>query len=308
MKKSSAFSLIELSIVVLIIGIIIAGVTQSSSLLAKAKLQSAQVLTKSSPVAGTPGLVAWFEPTLDESFLQGENQEGAAITQWNDINPQSSSKYFLVHPWDDGDDVTTYRANSGAGGLPSLYFTNSYSETNYPNLELSRYSNASGNCCIAFSVNPEAVTMFAVYLVPDSQDTALYLINSRYSNSKWGEWRYNIEGNRSVYFGVDDGSDQQLESSGTAPQSRVSEIASLTSNGYDVNLYINGTSHISDHPTEQISSQDYPYGDFYLRASAYFQFSELIIFDRPLKKEERQDIEDYLGKKYSINIVHTDTP
>ena len=67
MKKLSfkkAFSPIELSIVILIIGILIAGVTQSSRLIRQAKLKTAQTLT-----SGADG-----------------------VTTWYDINPQSSSK------------------------------------------------------------------------------------------------------------------------------------------------------------------------------------------------------------------------
>jgi prepilin-type N-terminal cleavage/methylation domain-containing protein len=91
MKK--AFSLIELSIVIVIVGIIIAGVTQSSKLLNKAALISAQTLTKSSPVAGIENLVLWLEPTLNESF--GSNSlpdDSSAVASWHDINPQTSFK------------------------------------------------------------------------------------------------------------------------------------------------------------------------------------------------------------------------
>jgi prepilin-type N-terminal cleavage/methylation domain-containing protein len=118
-KKSRAFSLIELSIVILIIGILIAGVTQSSRLLRQAKLSTAQTLTKSSPVSGIKGLLIWLEPTLDDSFLSAEADDGAGAHQWNDINPQSSSKYYAVI--DSDGDVPLYKASSGPNGLPSLY-------------------------------------------------------------------------------------------------------------------------------------------------------------------------------------------
>lgn len=51
LKKITAFSLIELSIVVLVIGILIAGFIQGSKLVSKAALNSARTLTESSPVA-----------------------------------------------------------------------------------------------------------------------------------------------------------------------------------------------------------------------------------------------------------------
>jgi prepilin-type N-terminal cleavage/methylation domain-containing protein len=55
-----AFSLIELSIVVLIIGILVAGITQSSRLVSMMKIQSARSLTINSPVASIKGLTIWF--------------------------------------------------------------------------------------------------------------------------------------------------------------------------------------------------------------------------------------------------------
>jgi len=49
-KIKTAFSLIELSIVILIIGILVAGVTQSSRLVRAIKLQTARSITNSSSI------------------------------------------------------------------------------------------------------------------------------------------------------------------------------------------------------------------------------------------------------------------
>ena len=66
MKK--AFSLIELSIVILIIGILVAGVTQSSRLLKMMRLQSARSLTNSGPVISINNIVLWVDSVSEESF------------------------------------------------------------------------------------------------------------------------------------------------------------------------------------------------------------------------------------------------
>lgn len=52
MKKNTtkAFSLVELSIVVLVIGILIAGITQATSMVRKYQLQTAKNITINSPV------------------------------------------------------------------------------------------------------------------------------------------------------------------------------------------------------------------------------------------------------------------
>ena len=90
--NNKAFSLIELSIVILIIGILIAGITQSSRLIRAMKIQSARSLTLSSPVPSFKGITLWLESTLDESFDSTEAQDQLQISTWKDINPQSSYK------------------------------------------------------------------------------------------------------------------------------------------------------------------------------------------------------------------------
>jgi len=100
MKKiknfNKAFSLIELSIVILIIGILVAGVTQSSRLINQLKLLSAQSLTRSSDVNSILDLTFWVESTLDGSFTNSSGSfqldNGGSISSWNDIKIISSTK------------------------------------------------------------------------------------------------------------------------------------------------------------------------------------------------------------------------
>ncbi len=63
-----AFSMIELSIVILIIGILISGILASNAIIKKFRIQTAQTLTISSPVQGISDSVLWLESSLDKSF------------------------------------------------------------------------------------------------------------------------------------------------------------------------------------------------------------------------------------------------
>jgi prepilin-type N-terminal cleavage/methylation domain-containing protein len=85
-KKNTqkAFSLIELSIVILIIGILVAGVTQSSRLVNEIRLSSARSVTQSYPVYSIPGISSWIETTLESSF-NSDFDDGATVSQINDI-------------------------------------------------------------------------------------------------------------------------------------------------------------------------------------------------------------------------------
>jgi prepilin-type N-terminal cleavage/methylation domain-containing protein len=95
-KNFKAFSLIELSIVILIIGILVAGVTQSSRLLKQMRLATIKNLTLNSPVSSIKDLAVWLESAMDQSFIDSEENTGSTISVWNDINPQASTKYNAV--------------------------------------------------------------------------------------------------------------------------------------------------------------------------------------------------------------------
>jgi prepilin-type N-terminal cleavage/methylation domain-containing protein len=146
MKKitnfKKGFSLIEISIVLLIIGILISGILVGQDMILDAKIRSAQNLTKTSPVNKIPDLTLWLDvnaekslittATADRCFLKYINYQdllgNETICAWRDINSQrslganSSDKIALsintTHPLTA---MPTYVVN-GIGGLPSLFF------------------------------------------------------------------------------------------------------------------------------------------------------------------------------------------
>ncbi len=117
-KQNKAFSLSELSIVVLVIGILIAGVIQGSRMLVDSRLKSARALTRSSPVAGIKDLALWLETTSAESFLSSQAENGTQLTLWNDINPQVRNPFFARKT---ASASAKYVENSSVGGLPAVY-------------------------------------------------------------------------------------------------------------------------------------------------------------------------------------------
>ena len=130
-QLKKAFSLIELSVVVLIIGILIAGITQSSRLVRAMKLNTARSLTRSSDVASIRNLTAWFDATAEgvlsttipatsgATYADPGHRDNVLV--WKDSNPQDT----------DADKVILYNTtsanapiylNSAISGLPALYF------------------------------------------------------------------------------------------------------------------------------------------------------------------------------------------
>jgi len=147
-SKKTAFSLIELSVVVLIIGILIAGITAGSRLVRNSKLASAAQFTKSSDVNSIPDLVLWLEPTQENSFaatsantdtltyanvaglqdsayvkdtLRPDNRQ--YIARWNDISPRAVPGNKKSVYQETGSRRPMYIANA-INGLPALEFNN----------------------------------------------------------------------------------------------------------------------------------------------------------------------------------------
>jgi hypothetical protein len=288
MKK--AFSLIELSIVILTIGIIIAGVTQSSALLQKAKIQSALTLTKNSPVAGIEGLSFWFETTLPESFLSDQTEEGKVITQWNDINPQNSNKFYLssyacvvcgqlLNQF--------YSESAGPGGLPSIYL-NGDPDPGILDMISDKPTDAGGG-------NPAGS--------PDKNQT-FFLVYKTAAYLAYGDRTWQIALSPDTSYAFRNNADNIPLNDGVSNVSSNPEIISVTFGGADnqFNSYVNGSNVASDYLWNGTGS-----GSFGIFGWESY-VSEIIFYDHILKDEERQSIEQYLGSKYGIEVVKTATP
>ena len=95
----TAFSLVEISIVILVIGILIIGISNGIELYQDTKLSTARSLTSNSRVGRINGLVLWLETTLENNFSSGTTNfnniknitENTSINRWRDINPLSIS-------------------------------------------------------------------------------------------------------------------------------------------------------------------------------------------------------------------------
>ena len=97
LRKITAFSLIELSIVILVIGLLIAGAIQGSNMISKAALSSARTLTESSPVNSIRSLFIWLDSTSKTNFSDTESNNNSSISAWSPINPTSTSRNIAIY-------------------------------------------------------------------------------------------------------------------------------------------------------------------------------------------------------------------
>jgi prepilin-type N-terminal cleavage/methylation domain-containing protein len=88
-KYQKAFSLVELSMVILIIGILIAGVSQGIDLYEDFRINTAKTLTLNSRAGRVPDLVSWIETSMIDSFNDAEEKDGLTLSNWYDINPMT---------------------------------------------------------------------------------------------------------------------------------------------------------------------------------------------------------------------------
>ena len=296
MKNIKGFSLIELSIVILIIGILVAGVTQSSRLINMMKLQSIRSLTMASPVSSISNLVLWYEPTLEKSFDSSEAADATEVTTWYDINPQSSSKNNAISV---GSARPKYKANC-LNGLPCLSFDgNDYLDTTQliGGLRLSIFMVVSGSnimvgtCCTALLMSSgpwilgKAHFQFNGTDIPSSTTGVVSYVTNDASTGHYTNRNGALANSPYIYSLIDKGNSLTIYINGATGGSGTS-VGNL-----------NGV--IKTPVTHNIGSWfDGVTRARYLTGSV----AEIIIFDRDLKIDERQDVEKYLAKKWAIKI------
>ena len=284
-KKNTqkAFSLIELSIVILIIGILVAGVTQSSRLVSEIRLSSARSVTQSSPVYSIPGISSWIETTLESSF-NSDFDDGATVSQINDINRQTMNKINFVQST--ASKQPLYR-KSNFNGLPSLAFDGVDDEMlSSVNLTAAEFAPSSRN------------TIFMVMRINTFQGVFF-----KFENSGTAIPRVGLEVNSNVLrFDYPNGSNMAV---GTTNIIGKTIIITADANKVNQTIYLNGAQEVT-----RANAVDMNYsltapisicgnnGNLYVKCD----LAEMIFFDRSLKTEERKSIEQYLGRKWGIKI------
>jgi len=315
MKKNTAFSMIEISIVILIIGILVAGVTQSTRLVKQIKLATARSITKSSPVPSIKDLALWLETTADESFIEIQTDDEYRLTQWNDINPQNPVKFFAIK---NASPAVTY-TSEGINSIPSVKFTGDAGVGGY--FILSQSNNIAQASKLATFGN-----RFSFFLVARPEIEVVGKFRVAFfnlgdpQNDGWGSVK-TADNKRGILF-----NDSMLCSTNTSNINSYPEVVSGVYEGVtssNMTVYVNGNVETTSVVTQsggssytEASSQDPGYSPLTVNPAFYVGssggpgneswkglISEIIVYDRVLKNEERKSVEKYLGKKYGVRII-----
>ena len=285
-----AFSLIEISVVIVIIGILIAGISQGIDLYQDMRLATARSLTQNSRVNRIEDLTMWFESTSEKSFEKPNPSNGERIALWKNINFKLFNRIDVAQS---NQASKPFYVRNAINGNPALRFDNA------------QHLIAS-NVKISEIVSSDQATVFMVQnnFSGDGTTTTFGWNNGNYRFQSHAQ-----EGNKVL---MDFGN----TSSGFRTTTEIltnflnqNKIITFVKNGSNGQVKINSaplTNSSSSNATIDLSlSADFSIGK-YIPAGEGYNFygyiGEFIVFKRALTDAEIKDIETYLSKKWSIKI------
>lgn len=289
LNPNFAFSLVEISIVILVIGILIAGITNGMDLYHDYRVEMAKQITQKSRVASMKNLVLWFESSQKSSFEPKNIGNETKISKWKNITPNLIGKldaYLLP-----GASGPIFRENIHSS-LSGIYFTKD--ENNCFSVPAGYDSGSTENSVF-------------ILLKLDKVNVGNTRILSTWNSGRqyWFEFRHPsfgsgyADGASSFWFNV------AVSNNGNYSKNKA-ELVNYQQKPNIVKLYFNKS--LQPDPASYIPPS-YSYQGAQLTIgcklgigtgfpSAYI--FELILFDRYLKDNERKIVEDYLYKKWNL--------
>ena len=283
-----AFSLLELSLVISVIGILVAGLSVGSGLLRSARLSNAAAHTAKSVVNDIDGLYAWYETTTKRSFNISEAINLGQITQWNDISPNSLSNTENNNLSTTASPNVTF-IDSGINKLGSIKFSGS------GNMSLSEFSHGK-------SIQKTIFFVFQPAILPSNPSTTtidrMTLMDSSAPSHR--QFIFLYDNDISLNAGVN-----RINPS-LAIKPGENYILSAYFNESNSKIYLNDAQTMMgtfDPGNDELDGLTIASRK---NSTSYFNglISEIIIFDRPLKAQERIDVMSYLSQKYNINVLN----
>ena len=304
LMKKKAFSLIELSVVVVIIALIIVAITQSSRLVSQIRLTNARKLTNNSAIPSLNNIIAWYDATSIEAFDINQTNHSDKISKWVDSEVRVYERIVLEQTAANNQPI--YQANS-INGLPSIYFDgNDYLEGNEKLIE-GILSYHSGSFFMVFEVDDTSVkqTIFSQNNLGNTDEIDIGISFSTHGDyglcSSEGDCKNGVSITRSSTSIVSPKKKSVLSLIvNNINTANIYQDANLvnTINNYNPTGVNNGLTKIMMGAKRDDSNN----------LSSYFKgkIAEIIIFNRSLSSEDRREIERYLGKKWNIKITSID--
>ncbi len=283
-RKIKAFTLLEFSIVILIIGLLVGATILGAHLIKSSRLKSAQSLTQSSIVASTPGLSIWLEASLDRSLNQSITNlvaDASPLAVWYDSNPASNNKLNATQNTDINKPIY-----SDINYIPALKFdgTNSYMTFDGSFLNNSDY------------------TIFVVEKRSSNKDDNYFFGDNSVTTTNQSLVLGYSKDNQVIHKqGTSNSYQGAIGSYGTyKKQPRIFTFTQDIDDGKKT--IVNGMLMGQSADTSQLSN----IGTVKIGNAYQGNIAEIIIFNRRLSNTEIKDIQgNYLAKKYNVKYDST---
>lgn len=271
-KKNNAFSLVELAVVILIIGILVAAISQGGRLVTKSKLTAGKQLTSTSPLQTMPNVEVWLETSADNAFSASmSNKDPVADEKWVSNNRLTGYKAINVG----GDTYPVYRSDIGINDLPILEFdvgSDNYNGTLH--FDGSAYDSIDYTVIAVMAANSGSTEAFFECTVADGSDTPyvrLPIINV--AQDAIHTYRVTHSSNTLAYY----------------------------QNGTAVVDPTNGGTFSLDPNFDAGQAIDQCY--FGGRTDYEGKMAEFVFLSGEVSDDELNEIHEYLGKKYKIPVA-----
>lgn len=285
-----AFSLIEISMVILVVGILIAGISKGLDLVNDMRIATARALTDKAPMFGMENLEMWLETTSENSLATGTTSftnvanppDKKEIGRWNDINPTLINPNNKNHATQSTLAYQPLYVQDGINGLPALLFDGSNDFLSY-----------NGN----FLINSD-YTIFIVEARTSSKNDNFFLAGSsisQHNNLILGYYYNFITHSNYNSYRIDNAILDY-----TKPIPRVHSFS--FGKKFGKASYINGGQKLTG-TNQNISLASYPgssignaYGSIFYKG----YIAEIIMYSKDLNDADRKLIEAYLIEKWRI--------
>ena len=278
-RNQKGFSLVEISVVILIIGILISGISQAFDMMDEANLKGARAASKGSRAPRIKDLVLWLDATADGASLTSADKQGVEgddVAKWKDSNPNSTAGFVFTGT------APKYNATK-VSGLPGISFDSASS--NYLKLT-SKFDNSPVD--------------YTIYLVYQPLNTSASVIMEKRNAAQGASFPYKLEIESGFYkFSDSVGSVVGVKKPSVG---KVNLIRLSRSIGGALTIAVDDVTTAGSGGTA-VNSEELIIGAKNATTIGNFikgRIGELIIFERDLNTSEEVDIEKYLNKKWKI--------
>lgn len=286
-NKFRAFSFIELSITIVVVGLLISAIAQGGRAIIEARKSSAAKLTLTSPAAEIDNMVLWLETTSDKSFDAAEAKNNKSVSTWHDINPTAGT-------------IKSDATQISESEQPT------YTSDVFTSLPLLKFDGVNDYMDLPDKTIPYGNSSYTVFFVSKTNTLTRGTVLCTYSSTENTSncFRYTIDSYIINYWWANDLSSY----SGSVSTNKLQIFSFVYDNTVGRKVYIDGISKSDLLATTNRNSATTPN---YISNPAGLNsnvttldgyIGEIIVYDRALTTQERQDIEKYLGKKWGIKI------